>query len=129
VPPSWARAFKARAFLSNNRRQLLANRVRERDVRHDAAPEKGVFQGFLVRSRNWSTSTTLHGLNRACNDPTALTLMIHWTPSFSCRKCWRDGSVHRAGAMPASVARQKDDFAPAQLAGEKIIRKARRRVF
>ena len=45
-------------------------------------PKKVCSKDCLVRSTNWSTSTMSQGRYRAWSEPTALTLMIHATPSF-----------------------------------------------
>ena len=45
-------------------------------------PKKVCAADCLVRSKNWLGSTMSHGLYFAWSEPTALTLMIHETPSF-----------------------------------------------
>ena len=83
----------------------------------------------LVRSRNWSITTMSHGLYFSCNEPTALTLMIHATPSFFIAQMLaRWFSSLGQNPMAASVARQENHVAPGEFAGEQIIgRRAERR--
>ena len=70
-----------------------------------------------------------HGLYFSCNEPTALTLMIHCDAEFFHRPDV-GAMVQFAGQNPvaAPVARQENHVAPGEFAGEQIIgRRAERR--
>ncbi len=67
-------------------------------------------------------TTMSHGLYFSCNEPTALTLMIHCDAEFF-HGPDVGAMVQFAGqnAVAASVAREKNDLAPGEFAGEQIV--------
>jgi hypothetical protein len=63
-----------------------------------------------------------HGRYFSCNEPTALTLMIHATPSFFIAQMLaRWFSSLGQNFVAASVARKENDVAPGEFSGEKIV--------
>jgi hypothetical protein len=85
-------------------------------------PKKVWLADCLVRSKNWSMTTMSHGLYFSCNEPTALTLMIHCDAEFFHRPDV-GAMVEFAGQNPvaAPVPRQKNHFASGEFAGEQIV--------
>ena len=130
MPPSWTRAFSAARGFQKDLPQFLANRVGKGDVPDDAASEKRVFKIALgavekLVGQN-DVARPVFFLQRAdgadADDPRDAELFHR--PDVG-------AMVQFAGqnAVAAPVARQKNHFAPGELAGEKFIRRRAERRF
>jgi len=112
VPPSWALALQTMAVRRRICRSFSQTGGRTR-CGPRCAPEKCVGRRLLGAVEKLVDEHKSHGLHFSCKEPTALTLMIQATPSFSSPRCWRGGSIRWAGDDGPAWRAEKPGRAPA----------------